>query len=199
MRAFSSFAAILAVLILALVAGSDPALAQAASTRSQEDLLETLEIDQPAHGKYSLDIGLGSIMTARLDARATKIYPIVPYISFRYDDVLALDENEARVNFIKPEGGLGSQGWRAGPMIKIDTGRPRFTSSGLQALRSIDRTLELGGFVSYTIGPARLRLNARGDVTGAHGGAIVEFAARSGFFQSGRLSLAAQAEIDWVS
>jgi outer membrane scaffolding protein for murein synthesis (MipA/OmpV family) len=198
MRVLPSAAAVLAVLIVALLAASAPARAQA-TTRSQENVLETLDADQPIAGKYSLDIGLGTIMTARVDARASKIYPIVPYVSFRYDDLLALDENEARVNFIRPDGGLGSPGWRAGPMLKVDTGRPRFGSSGLQSLPAIDRTLEVGGFVSYTVGPARLRLNARGDVTGGHGGAIVEFVARSGFFQSGRLSLAAQAEIDWVS
>jgi MipA family protein len=199
MRTLPSAVAVLAVLFLGLVA-SGTARAQV-STRSQEDVIETLKTDEEeTTSKYTLDVGAGTIMTARLDAGASKIYPIVPYVSFRYDDLFAIDETEARFNIIKPEGGLGTQGWRAGPMLKFDTGRPAFSAtSGLQAIPKIDRTLEAGAFVSYTIGPARVRLNVRGDVTGAHGGTIVEFAARSGFFQSGRLSLAAQAEIDWAS
>ena len=169
-------------------------------SRAQMELLGTLDtrMDSLKQNEVSLDVGFGPIMVTRMEAKASKLYPIIPYVSFRYSDWFAWDENEIRVNVIRPASGAGTSGWRAGPMIKVDIGRPSFNSPDLRALPRIEPSLEAGGFASYTFGPARARITARGDTTGGHG-AIAEFNIRSGIFQSGGFGLAAEIEADWIS
>jgi outer membrane protein len=183
--------------LLCVLAAVHSARAQSVS-RSEMELLGTLDtrMDSLKHNEVSLDLGAGPILVSRVEAQASKLYPVVPYVSFRYSDWFALDENEARVNLIRP--GDGAAGWRAGPMIKIDIGRPQFHSPDLSALPKIAPSLEAGAFASYTLGPARARVEARTDITGGHG-AIVEFNLRSGIFKSGRFGLAMEVEADWLS
>ncbi len=178
-----------------------PAAAQTI-TRAQMDLLGSLDtrMDQMKQGEVSLDIGAGTILITRLGPMASKVHPIVPYLSLRYHDWLAWDENELRVNIIRPDSGAGGSGWRAGPMVKVDIGRGRFGAPELKALPAIGLTPEVGAFASYTIGPARIRLNARTAVSDAgHGGSTIELNLRSGLYENGGFGLAAETEATWVS
>ena len=187
--------------ILGLTMLAVPARAQTIS-RSQMDVVGSLDtrMDQLKKGDVTLDLGFGTIMVTRLEAQASKLYPVVPYVSFRYSDWFALDENEMRINIIRPESGVGSEGFRAGPDFKVDIGRKKFDSPDLRALPSIGLTPEIGGFASYTLGPARVRLNARTAISdGGHGGSTVELNLRSGVYENGGFGLAAEIETDWVS
>lgn len=178
-----------------------PAAAQTI-TRSQMDLLGSIDtrMDQLKKGDVSLDVGAGTILVTRLGPMASKVYPIVPYVSLRYSDWLAWDENELRLNIVRPESGVGASGWRAGLMFKVDIGRKRFDAPDLRAIPSIGLTPEIGGFASYTLGPARVRVNARTAVSDAgHGGSTVELNLRSGLYQNGGFGLAAEVEATWVS
>ena len=186
-------------LLCAMTVASSAPHAQTIS-RTQIELLGTLDVNQePAKkNQFTLELGAGPILVSRIEAQASKLYPVIPYVSLRYSDWFAMDENEIRISLIRPEAGNGTPGFRAGPTAKVDIGRPRFTSPDLAALPKLSPSLEVGAFASYTYGPARVRVTARTDTTNGHG-AIVEFAARSGIFQSGRFGLAMEVETDWLS
>lgn len=78
---------------------------------------------------------------------------------------------------------INRDGWRAGPIVKLDFGRTEdddnpFRIAGrktnaLRGLGDVDATLELGGFVEYSIEPFRYTLELRQGV-GGHEGLVVE-------------------------
>ena len=196
----SRASATLGLAALLLLTSPGLALAQGGS-RTLQDLVTTFDtrMDTLQPDVIRLRLGVGSILSTRLDASASKLYPAVPYVSFTYRDWFALDENEARFNLFSRNSEIGAAGWRAGPMLKVDLGRQPFHSPDLQQMERVDPTLELGGFVSYSLGPARVRIRVRQGVAGGHDGTVAEFDARLGFFKSEHLTLGLQLEANWAS
>lgn len=68
----------------------------------------------------------------------------------------------------------GDRHFRIGPMLRTRGGRDADDDTILDGLGDVDRAYELGGFARYTHGPLLLRVNATTDVSGAHGGSLVE-------------------------
>lgn len=178
---------------------SGPAFAQVA--RPAADLLGVLDtrLDELDANKTRLRLGVGAVLTSRLDdAPNVRAYPL-PYLAFEYRDILAVDETQVRANVIGSDTALGRAGFRAGPMLRVDPGRGNVGKSGLPGLGKIPVSLEAGGFVGYTFGPARIRLRLRQDVTEGHNGTVGELDFRSGLYKNGGLGLGIQVQSVWGS
>jgi outer membrane scaffolding protein for murein synthesis (MipA/OmpV family) len=177
-----------------------PASAQTFN-RPVEELLDAIDIhiDEPDPHAIKLRLGIGGIVTTRLDASTNaSAYPL-PFVAFEYHDLLAVDDTQARLNLIPSNSSLGQDGFRAGPMLRIDPGRGNFGQSGIHGLGRIPVSLEAGGFLSYKFGPALLRVRLRQDVTEGHNGATGEIDLRSGLYHSGAFGLGMQLETVWGS
>jgi outer membrane scaffolding protein for murein synthesis (MipA/OmpV family) len=94
----------------------------------------------------------------------------LPLVSFRYKDLIEVDNNNLRVNLF----GLGSRDknkrFRAGPQVKVDFGRDENDSPDLAGLGDIGTSVELGAYGSYRLGPTRTRFRLLHDVAGGHSG-----------------------------
>ena len=185
--------------LIGLLAAAPAARAQTLDRPAErliDDMLST-EINI-APEATQLRIGAGPVYTV-LDSGPTTFHPVVPIISYRYREWIAVDENEARVNVIGADSTLGLDGFRIGPMMKIDFGRKRLDATDTEALGRVGTSLELGGFASYGYGPARLRIQLRQDVVGGHHGAVMEIDARTGLYQHGGVSVGFSLLATWAS
>ncbi len=181
--------------VLSLIAMAAPAAAQSIN-RSVTELLGAMEvpIEQQSKGNVTLRVGLGAIVTSRLDAPSNlKVYPL-PLIGFEYHNWLSIDETQVRVNLINSD-----SPFRAGPMVRFDPGRGNFGNPGIPGLGKTPVSLEAGGFVSYSYGPARIRLRLRHNVTSSNGGSVGELDLRSGVYKSGPVGVAVQVQTVWAS
>lgn len=187
--------------ILAALAGfAVPAHAQVLKGAEQA-IVDSLSIpmDQLPPDAAELKLGFGTVVTSNLDApRRERIYPL-PLIFFHYKEFVALDENELRANFFAADSTLGSSGLRAGPMLKVDFGRRPLGATSVTSPGRVGTSLELGGFVSYSLGPARLRLRVRRDVLSGHKGAIAEMDIRTGLYKGQHFSFGTELQSTWGS
>ena len=152
--------------------------------------------------RTELRLGLGSVTTSGLGARGkTKIYAL-PLLFFNYRDIVDLDEAELRINLVSDGifqgSALSSSGFRAGPTLKVEFGRRAF-GSGVTGPGKVGTSVEIGGFASYSFGPARARVRVRQDIAAGHGGALAEFDIRSGLYRKNGLTIAVQLASSWAS
>lgn len=190
------------VLAFGLVVALSPRSANAQTyVRPVTDLLGVLDshLDQNAPSALQLRLGVGGVLTSRLDdAPNVRVYPL-PYLSLQYKDVLSVDETQLRVNLISPQSALGRAGFKAGPMLRIDPGRGNVGRPGIPGLNKVPVSLEGGGYVAYSVGPARVRLRLREDLAGGHHGTVAELEFRSGLFRKGALGAGVQVATVWGS
>jgi outer membrane scaffolding protein for murein synthesis (MipA/OmpV family) len=191
---------LLAFAVLVLVATAAPARAQS-FTRSVSDLLGVIEarLDQLDPNRTQLRLGAGGVLASRLDdSPNVRAYPL-PFVAFQYRDIVAVDETQLRINLIGAGTDLGKQGFRAGPMARVDPGRGNVSNPGLPGLGKVPLSLEVGGFVAYSLGPARVRVRLRQDVTGGHGGTVGEVDLRTGLWRRDALGVGLQVQAVWGS
>lgn len=170
-------------------------------TRPMADLLGMIDarLDQGELKAAQLRLGAGGVVTSRLDdAPNIRAYPL-PYLAFQYRDVVAIDETQLRVNVVPLNSALGRAGFKAGPMLRVDPGRGNISRPGLPGLGKVLLSLEGGGFVSYSLGPARVRLRLREDLTKGHDGTVAELEFRSGLFRRGAFGAGVQVAAVWGS
>ncbi len=187
--------------MLIAVMGLQPSALRAQVLKpSEEDIVDTLDVrmDQLPSDATELKIGLGPVVTSTLDGPGHQKVRPLPLVFFHYKDYVALDENELRLNVLPPDSALAAAGVRLGPMAEVNFGS-RTYSTGVSTPGRVGTSLEIGGFVSYSFGPARLRVRARQDVLDGHKGAIAEFDFRTGIYQHGGLTLAVGAMTTWGS
>ncbi len=143
-------------------------------------------------------LGAGPVFTAPNSGKAT-LHPVVPLFSFHYKNWFQLDENQIVSNLIAPDTEWAKEGFRAGPMMKVDFGRKRLNAQDVDRLGRVGTSVELGAFASWSYGPARARVRVRQDVADGHGGTVVELDVRSGLFRTGKLGVGVQLQAAWSS
>ncbi len=164
------------------------------------EVVDTLDarMDQPLPKNSELKIGFGPVIKTALDSGRNRFYPL-PLIFYRYKEYLSIDEAEVRVNVFANESAAAKAGFRAGPMLNIDFGNRMPFTRGVKEAGKVGTSIEVGGFASYRYGPASVRVRARQDIFGGHGGTVVNLDLRSGFYRGHGVSLAAQVATTWGS
>ncbi len=166
----------------------------------EQQIIDTLDnsLGQPASKDVELRLGAGPVATFALDnGGRRKVYGL-PLVFFRYKDYLSIDETQARLNVVPVDSSIGIAGFRAGPMVKVDFGRRAF-ASGVTGPGKVGTSIEVGGFVSYTVGVVRLRARVRHDVASGHNGSLAEFDFRTGLYRRGPFGLGLQVSTAWAS
>ncbi len=152
-------------------------LAAALSAPAQEQIgLETtapLELDplvEDADAARTLDVRLGLLGALGPEYEGADNYELdaVPYLRVSWHERLIFRGRSLDAVL------LGSDGWRAGPTLRTRAGRDEDDDAALDGLGDVDRAWELGGFLAFSEGPLRVRINAAHDLADAHGGLVVD-------------------------
>jgi len=124
-------------------------------------------------GVTNIRLGLGPTISPDYEGSDDYKIKALPLVSFRYKDLIEVDNNNLRVNFFGFNPTVHEKHFRAGPLLKIDFGRNENDNPALAGLGNIGTSVELGVFGSYSAGPTRTRIRFFHDVAGGHSGTRV--------------------------
>ena len=145
----------------------------------------------------NIRIGLGPVFSPDYEGSDDYKVRFKPLLSFRYRDLIHLDNNHLRINLsIKDRGDRGR--FNAGPIVKIDFGRSKSDNPDLAGLGKVGTSLELGAFASYTVGAYRARLRLQQDVTSGHSGTMLAGDVRVILNRTGRLVTIGSINTTWA-
>jgi outer membrane protein len=152
----------------------------------------------PLQGVKNVRLGLGPSYDPRFLGDKGGSVGLAPVVSLRYRNLIAVDNNSVRVNFLGNWGKDATSPWSAGPAVKIDFGRGEDDSPKLRGLGDIGTSLELGGFVGYRMGSTQFRVRARRDVVGATSGVLIDGEVNAAVVETDRLFGRVGAQIVWT-
>jgi len=184
-----------------LMAGAAPAHASIFDTFNNglEDFSSQV-LDMVPPGVYGIRLGLGPAMDPKFRGDSAYYVHLAPLISFRYKDLLAVDNNQIRINFLGTWGKVvGNSHWSAGPSLHIDPGRDDSDSPKLRGLNNVGTSFEVGAYVAYRTGPVRIRAQLRKDIIDGHDGVIGDIDVNSRLFATDRWTVSGSAQITWTN
>jgi len=190
---FAADKRIAAAIITAAVFTTAPAAAQNFDdfTSGLSDTFDTL-VDLMPPGVTNVKLGAGAAYSPKYEGDNNRKVSAVPLISFRYRDIIAVDNNQIRINLFGKDSLFDAGALKAGPVLRVDFGRDANDSPDLTGLSEVSTSIELGGFVAYTYGPARYRLRVTQDVASGHGGAQATLDASVAVYRSSVLTTGAR-------
>ncbi|MEX2524179.1 MAG: MipA/OmpV family protein [Gammaproteobacteria bacterium] len=121
-------------------------------------------------GVTNIRLGLGPVVSPDYEGSDEYRVRPLPLVSFRYRDLLEVNNNNLRVNLFGFDSGDKTRRFKAGPQIRVDLGRDENDNPALAGLGEVDIGVELGLFGSYQLGPARTRIRILHDIAGGHSG-----------------------------
>jgi len=141
--------------------------------------------------------GLGPVYSPDYEGSDDYKIGVKPLISFRYRNLVHVDNNHIRINVFGHDALIPSIDFNAGPLVKIDFGRDETDNPDLTGLGDIGSSIELGVFASYTIGRTRVRIRLRKDVTGGHSGTEFGGDVRVVLYKAGSLAVIGSINSTW--
>lgn len=97
-----------------------------------------------------------------------------PYLRLEYRDLLFVRGTRAGANLLRLGSRRDGLGLRAGPVVRFDRGRDDDENAAIDELDDVDPGAEAGAFVELGYLFTALKLEARQEVAGGHGGLVVE-------------------------
>ncbi|TAK99189.1 MAG: MipA/OmpV family protein [Rhodospirillaceae bacterium] len=157
-------------------------------------------LDMIPEGVYGVRLGMGPALDPKFRGDSAYYVHLAPLISFRYKDLIAVDNNQIRVNLLGTWGNMVRDShWSAGPSLHLDPGRDESDSPKLKGLGDVGISLETGVYVAYKTGPVRIRTQIRQDILNGHGGLIADVDVNSRLFTSDRWTLSGNAQLTWTN
>ena len=152
----------------------------------------------PVQGVKNVRIGLGPSYGPRFLGDKGGSVGIAPVVSLRYRNLVSVDNNSVRVNFLGNWGRDASSPWSAGPAVKLDFGRSEDDSPKLRGLGDIGTSFEAGAFVGYRTGSTQFRLRARRDLVGATSGTQIDAEVNAAVVETDRLFGRVGVQLIWA-
>ena len=170
------------------------------------DVFRTLDniygnaLDMMPHGMTGVRIGLGPVAEPSYDGDPAMHLHAAPLISFRYKNLLEVDNNQIRVNIIGNWGDMleGDSPWSVGPAVRFDFGRKEDQSPKLKGLGNVGTSIETGAFVGYTQGSYRSRLRIRRDLISGHSGLLIDGDFSGTLYRAERFWLIGGVQVTWT-
>lgn len=149
-------------------------------------------------GVTQIRIGLGPIVAPAYEGSDDYKVKAAPLISFRYKDLVRVDNNRIRVNVFGSDSLFSSENFKAGPLLRLDSGRDESDSTDLLGLGDVGTGLELGVFASYTAGPARARIRVQQDILSGHSGMQIIGDIGVAVYRSDRVAVSGTLSSTWA-
>ena len=137
------------------------------------------ELVGPAYGPpadATLEATVGILGGLAPDYPGSDDYRLIPapYVHGSYREIVFVRGSQLGLNALR----LGSRregfGFRAGAIAALDPGRDTDANDAVDSLDDVDFGVEVGGFAELAYLFAALRLEARREVAGGHGGVVVD-------------------------
>jgi outer membrane protein len=194
MKFYSLPASIILVLCIA------PLQAQILSDLGISDTDTVIDVtEEVLPGVTNLRLGLGPVTGTDYEGDDSYDIDPAPMISFHYRDLLQINNNNIRINLFGKDGLFDSTVFRAGPLLKLDTGRDETGSPDLTGLGDVGTSIELGVFASYTYKQTRARFRIQHDVISGHRGLKLVGDIRYVTVSSNDLIITSTASIEWAN
>ena len=148
-------------------------------------------------GVTDIRFGLGPVYSPDYEGSDDYQARFKPLLSFRYRDLIHVDNNRLRINLSMMDRGDDVR-FNAGPLVKIDFGRDERDNPDLAGLGEVGTSVELGAFASYTTGITRARLRLQRDVTSGHSGTMLAGDVRVILNKKGRLVVIGSINATWA-
>lgn len=149
-------------------------------------------------GVTNIRVGLGPVIAPDYEGSNSYDVKAAPLISFRYKDLVRVDNNRVRVNVFGSDSLFRSENFKAGPLLRLDFGRDESDNPDLAGLGDVGTGLELGVFASYTVGPTRARIRVQQDVLSGHSGMRIIGDLGVAVYRSDRLAVSGTLSSTWA-
>lgn len=155
---------------------------------------------EQAPEKKTWDIRLGAGALYQPDYEGSDDYEVspIPLLMINYRDLVFLRGTTLGANAFTWQGPRPSDKLQAGPLVRYQFGRDADDSDDLRGMGDIDAAVELGGFITYSIGPWSTGLTLFQDVSGAHDGFTAKLAAGHRHAFSPKLRLRSELYTTWA-
>lgn len=143
---------------------------------------------------FTLRLGAGIGTTPDYDGSDEYRLRVVPLVDLRYKDIVALQGNKLRVNFIR------HKNLKSGPLLSLKLGRKEKRNPILAGLGDIGNTVLAGAFVEGRLGGMFASAEFR-QALGAGQGATARFVLAQGLYRSDdkKATLIVGVRADWNS
>ncbi|MEX2352713.1 MAG: MipA/OmpV family protein, partial [Gammaproteobacteria bacterium] len=148
---------------------------------------------------HNARIGLGPVASPDYDGSDDYKLSIKPLLTLRYRDVVQIDNNRLRVFVVGSELMVPSEKFKAGPLLKIGSGRDESGNTDLAGLGEVGNSIELGVFASYETGPAQLRLRLQQDIANGHSGMMIIGDVQVGFYRTDKMTIIGSISLTWAN
>lgn len=149
-------------------------------------------------GVTNIRLGAGPAVSPDYEGSDDYRIKALPLLSFRYRDLIEVDNNHLRVNFFGFNPTVHEKHFQAGPLLNINFGRDENNNPALAGLGNIGTSLELGVFGSYSLGPTRTRIRYLHGVTGGHSGTKVIGDVRVVLLKTDKAAVSASINTTWA-
>ena len=134
--------------------------------------------EKPAERKdWDIRIGAGALLQPDYEGSDDYEVAALPFLMVNYRDLVFLRGTTLGANAFTWQGPRPSDKLQLGPLVRYQFGRDADDSDDLRGMGDIDAATELGGFITYSIGPWSTGLTLFQDVSGAPDGITAKLAA----------------------
>lgn len=126
--------------------------------------------------KRDWDITIGGGGVLQPDYEGSDEYKVspLPYVNIKYKDLVFLRGPMLGANLLTMQGPRPGDKLQIGPLIRYQMGREADDNDALRGLGDIDAGFELGGFITYGVGPWSVGVTAFQDISDTHDGLTVK-------------------------
>lgn len=194
-----------AALLLAL-----PAAVQAQSTQvqtaqsryypAQQSIAEPLAPSpaEPAKKDWNIRLGAGALYQPEYEGSDEYEIKPLPMVMISYRDMVFLRGPMLGANVLTWRGPRPSDKLQVGPLVRYQFGRDEDDSDDLRGMGDIDAAVELGGFVTYSVGPWSTGLTLFHDVSGSHDGLTAKLSGGHRLPLGPKLTLRSEISATWA-
>jgi outer membrane scaffolding protein for murein synthesis (MipA/OmpV family) len=154
--------------------------------------------EPPAKKDWDIRIGAGALYQPDYEGSDDYKVEALPLLMVNYRDIVFLRGTTLGANAFTWQGPRPSDKLQAGPLVRYQFGRDEDDSDDLRGMGDIDAAVELGGFITYSIGPWSTGLTLFQDVSGAHDGFTAKLAAGHRHSFSPKLRLRSELYTTWA-
>lgn len=135
--------------------------------------------DQPTPQKtvkdWDIRVGAGALYQPEYEGADEYEVKPLPLVMVSYRDLIFLRNTTLGANAFTWQGPRESDKLQIGPLVRYQFGRDEDDSDDLRGMGDIDAAIELGGFITYSIGPWSTGLTLFQDVSDSHDGFTAKF------------------------
>lgn len=154
---------------------------------------------QPSAKKdWDIRIGAGALYQPEYEGSDNYEVSPIPLLMINYRDMVFLRGTTLGANAFTWQGPRPSDKLQVGPLVRYQFGRDADDSDDLRGMDDIDAAVELGGFITYSIGPWSTGLTLFQDVSGAHEGFTAKLSAGHRHTFSPKLRLRSEIYSTWA-